>query len=390
MTRQNMQSTLFFAVFIVLFIVVALLLRPFLSVILWSSILYVIINPAFRRLSGADAALKAGRQPSRLRKGLAAGSLSVLSAILIVVPLGFLAYLMIRQTSEIINDIISYVSKRPDFFTSSLMAPLAERIKEVTNGAVDLASVDIKQELISLLQSNRNSLGALSLAFVKNLGSFTLAIAFIMFTLYFFFTDGPYLLDLFIKAIPIRVDYMRHFVDRFRDTTRQLIMGNLLVSLIQGCIAFLIFAVFRVEGALLLAALVSACSFIPMIGAGAVWFPVSLSYIFLRSLPGGIALFLISAVGISLLDNFYRPILVGGPIKIHPLPIFFSIVGGIALFGINGIILGPLCLALFFTALDIFRGQMPGVSAEAGTRERAGERPKEGGKAGEGEGGERA
>jgi predicted PurR-regulated permease PerM len=176
-----------------------------------------------------------------------------------------------------------------------------------------------------------------------------------IFSLYFFFIDGRFLLRLFTKAIPIKGEYMERFINKFKETSRQLVRGNLTVACIQGLIAFTLFMIFHVKSALLLGVMTAVCSFIPMAGAGIIWLPVSVFYIIFQNPYMGILLLVLSAVGVSLLDNFYRPFLVGGPINIHPLPIFFSIVGGITIFGINGLIIGPLILALFFTALDIFR-----------------------------------
>ena len=136
--------------------------------------------------------------------------------------------------------------------------------------------------------------------------------------------------------------------------SKQLVVGYFLVALYQATAAFLLFTIFGVKGALVLAALTAVASFLPMVGASLVWLPVSLARILNGDLPGGIALLVLSAIFISTLDNFIRPILLRDRLNIHPLLIFFSILGGLEVFGFNGIILGPLILILFFTAAKLY------------------------------------
>jgi predicted PurR-regulated permease PerM len=353
--RQTIQNIVFFAVFILFFALVARLFFPFFTVILWAAILYILLNPLHVRLSGEQEAIKKGKQPRPVQRALSAGLLSVLAVLVLVTPLGILGIFLAGQTVGILGDILEFIDKAPAWISLHIPPVVMDTLVSMTDGALDPEHLDIRGGLVDFLQSNRKSLLGVSTSALKNIGSFALSLAFTTFTLYFFLMDGRFLLGLFVKAIPIKTEYMQILLQKFRESARQLVMGNLLVALIQGVVAFLLFTIFRIKGALLLGVLAAVCSFIPMVGAGAVWFPVSLYYILMRGTVPGIILLLLSALLISIADNFYRPILVGGPIKMHPLPIFFAIVGGVSLFGMNGLIIGPLILVMFFTVLDMFR-----------------------------------
>ena len=102
------------------------------------------------------------------------------------------------------------------------------------------------------------------------------------------------------------------------------------------------------------AALTAMASFIPMVGTALVWLPVSASKIMAGDITGGILFFVCSAALIWTLDNFIRPVLLHERLKIHPLLIFFAILGGLQVFKFNGLVLGPLILILFFTALELY------------------------------------
>jgi predicted PurR-regulated permease PerM len=127
-----------------------------------------------------------------------------------------------------------------------------------------------------------------------------------------------------------------------------------MVALIQATMAYIIFSIFQVKGALVLAALTFICVFIPMIGGGLVWLPLGIVKILSGNVIGGIAFLLVSGIFISLLDNFIRPMFLKDRIQLHPLIIFFAIMGGVSAFGFNGLILGPMVVILFLTVLDLF------------------------------------
>ncbi|GAB1481517.1 hypothetical protein MASR2M78_03320 [Treponema sp.] len=147
---------------------------------------------------------------------------------------------------------------------------------------------------------------------------------------------------------------MKELVAKFRDITRNLFLGYILVALIQAFVAYIIFLLFRVEGALAFAIVLLFCTFVPMIGAGAVWGPIGLYRILMGDVSGGFIFLVVSGIFISTLDNLLRPLFLRDRIKLHPLVIFFSILGGITTFGFNGLILGPMVVILFLTVLNLF------------------------------------
>jgi predicted PurR-regulated permease PerM len=192
-----------------------------------------------------------------------------------------------------------------------------------------------------------------------------------VFTLYFLFVDGRHLASMVIRSLPIERTYARMFLSRMRESGRQLIVGFFLVSLFQSAMMFILCLVFGVPRALVLASLTAVASFIPMAGTALVWMPLGLVMILGGTVAKGVLFMLAAAVLVSSLDNFIRPLLLGERLKIHPLLIFFSILGGLQIFGFNGLILGPLILIIFFSAVDLYdslEGNSPGDDAEAAKR----------------------
>lgn len=134
---------------------------------------------------------------------------------------------------------------------------------------------------------------------------------------------------------------------------RATVKGNLLVALIQGALGGLAFWFLGVSGALLWAVLMAALSLLPAIGAALVWLPVALYFLVTGALSQGLALSAYGVLVIGLVDNLLRPVLVGKDTRIPDYVVRITTVGGMAFFGINGFVLGPLIAAMFMSAWQI-------------------------------------
>ena len=144
---------------------------------------------------------------------------------------------------------------------------------------------------------------------------------------------------------------------KFTQITKHLFSGYILVALYQGTAAFIIMLIFRIEGALLFSVILMFCSFIPIFGAAIVWVPMGIVLCFTNSVLQGIIFLILCGFCVSFLDNFLRPFFLKDRINVHPLIIFFSILGGLKVFGINGLLLGPMVVIMFFTVLDLMANQ---------------------------------
>ena len=350
MDGKNVRRSIFLIFFLALFFLVARLYYPFLTILLWSALLYVLLLPLFNRITreGSERPMKG------FGRNLVAGSFSLLGVLIVIVPLAFLAFNMVRQVGDFARDAVRALENNPDILDLSPNGRLGGFIYRLSGGALNLSSVNLRGEIYRFIAGSSGRVIGFSGAIIKDAATFLIALAFIVFTLYFFFVDGGHLLSVVVNVIPIEHEYTRLFMRTLRDMSKQLVVGYFLVALYQATAAFLLFTIFGIKGALVLAALTAVASFLPMVGASLVWLPVSLARILNGDLTGGIALLALSAIFISTLDNFIRPILLRDRLNVHPLLIFFSILGGLEVFGFNGIILGPLILILFFTAAKLY------------------------------------
>jgi predicted PurR-regulated permease PerM len=347
---NRIQTAFFGGLFFLLLLLVGRILQPFFTVILWSVLLYILFSPLYNLLVGKLDPAK--RWHGAVRIGLA-GTFSVLSVVVILVPLGFIGAEMVRQLIMLVRSGLDFLkSAAPDY--RGYVDRIVALVHEYSFGSVDASADDIIKAAAGLLSGGADRVVSISTQLARNVGSFLLNIVFMVFTLFFIYADGAYLLRLVVKAVPIRTDYMSQLVAKFREITRNLVFGYILVAAVQALVAFVIFSLFGVDGALALAIILLFCSFIPMIGAGTVWLPLGLMRIVSGDLWGGIFFLAVCGVFISFLDNLLRPLFLKDRINLHPLVIFFSILGGVSVFGFNGLLLGPMIVILFLTVLDIF------------------------------------
>lgn len=349
--KKQIQSISIIALLALMILLMGRVFLPYFSVLLWSAVLYILVSPLYtqilRRMDPKKRLYEAKRH-------LLAGVFSVGTVFIMAAGVIFIGFQLIGQFRLFIDMVKGFLEANPRFFSDTdIGASIADLVAKVSMGNVDISSIDLKSEALSFLATYSDTIVGISRGLLVNLGSFALALAFICFALYFLYLDASYLAHVVIRAIPIAPKNTRRLLTKFSDVTKNLFQGFFLVAFYQAIAAFVIFSVFRLQGALLFSVMILFSSFIPMVGCAIVWLPLGLSVLLSSGTAAGVTFLALCAVFISFLDNFLRPLFLKDRIKVHPLLIFFSILGGLKVFGFNGIILGPLIIILFFTILDI-------------------------------------
>jgi predicted PurR-regulated permease PerM len=135
---------------------------------------------------------------------------------------------------------------------------------------------------------------------------------------------------------------------------RATIKGNVAVAAAQGIIGGLTFSLMGLQGSLLWGALMAFLSLLPAVGAALIWGPVAIYFLAVGAIGKSLGLIFVGVFVIGLVDNILRPLLVGKDTQMPDYVVLMSTIGGIALFGINGFVIGPVIAALFMAAWDLF------------------------------------
>ena len=217
-----------------------------------------------------------------------------------------------------------------------------------------LARFDLDQQFITdksveLLKAVTNFIVKNLSAFTENTILFLVEFAVMLYCLFYFLRDGAHLIDTISHYMPVDQRHINTFISEFLVTAKATLKFTFVIGGIQGLLGGLIFYITGIENPLVWGVLMVGLSIVPAIGSAIIWAPAGIIMLLLGHIWQGITILLFGAIVISLVDNLLRPILLGNDIQMHSLLIFLSTLGGIAVFGFSGFVLGPV-IASFFLA----------------------------------------
>jgi predicted PurR-regulated permease PerM len=317
--------------------------QPFLSAILWALLLAFLLFPLNRRL----------RARFKGRKGAAALALTAAAIAGIVVPAALLVVAFIDQGSQLLSKLSAmadqYKIARP---SDILQIPVIDRILHNIQEKVPVTTDQFQKWLVDLLRRTVQLLIAGSRGVFMGALDVVFGAVLTLFLLYFFIRDGDELAERAIRLLPADETLKRRLAAHLSSVTRAVVLGALLTALVQGALLGAAFGVSGLPSPVVFGVLAAVCSLIPFGGTALVWVPGAL----LLGAQGhwGRAVFLAvwGALVVSTADNILRPLLISGQARISTLAVFLGVLGGLAAFGMIGLFLGPVLIAL---ALELVR-----------------------------------
>jgi len=235
-------------------------------------------------------------------------------------------------------------------------------------GYVDIDPVAAQQFLSERLQALGGVLAASTLLVVGGAVGAVVQMILVVFTLFYMFRDGDRIRRALADTLPIERIQMHDIALRTRDVIAATIYGVLVISAIQGTLGTFIFSILGLPSPLLWGVVMFFLSMIPMAGAFLVWVPAAIylaitgAYIKAAILVGW------GVLVIGSIDNFLSPRLVGRRARLHELLIFFAVLGGLDVFGVLGVVLGPVVVAITLALIEMLRhAHRPPVEAEPAT-----------------------
>ena len=206
---------------------------------------------------------------------------------------------------------------------------------------------DLVQSLLGLITTSLSHI-------LSGSANFIVKTIISLFVLFYLLVDGDRILERVIFLIPMRKDYKEELFGRFLSVSRATLKGSGVVALVQGTVGGLAMMIAGVPHTVLWGFLIGISSLIPSIGTAIIWIPACI-YLFIQGkIAIGLGLLLFCAIILGNLDNVLRPMLVGKNTDLPDMLIFLSTIGGIGLFGISGIIIGPLIAALFVSLWQMY------------------------------------
>lgn len=316
---------------VILLILSFILLKPILLSMIVGMILAFIFTPVYKKLNQVVK-----------QKTLSTSLICGLLILLILIPLWFLAPIIVEQSLKIYlaAQQVDFVSALQNMFPTIFSSP--EFSQEVGNALHVFVSkiTNVLAEGFSDILINSPTIMMQSLV--------------VFFTFFFTLRDGEELLAYIRSLLPFSKDIEKQLFNKTKGITSSVIYGQIIIGVIQGLLMAIGFFIFRVPNATLLSVLAVLAGVLPIIGTALVWIPVA---IYLMVAGNGFEAVGVIIFGIisSNIDNFLRPIIVSKRTHISSSLVLVGMIGGLFSFGILGLILGPLILAYLLIFLEVYR-----------------------------------
>ena len=343
MNSPQLQRGVFLALLAVVTVAFLWVLMPFFGAVLWGVALAILFTPLYKRL------LK--QMPGR--HNAAALSTLTICLFIVILPLAMVGVSLVQEIVQVTQNIRSGQINFAAYFQQILNA-LPQWLLSIFD-RFNLGDMEAWQARISAGAAQGSQLIAgQALTIGQNTFDFVISFFVMLYLLYFLVRDGAGLSKMMREAVPLAKPHTHYLLNKFTTVIRATVKGNVAVAIAQGAIGGIAFWLLGVQGALLWAVLMAFLSLLPAVGAALIWGPVAIYYLATGHFwQGGILIF-IGVFVIGLVDNVLRPVLVGKDTQMPDYIVLMSTIGGMAIFGINGFVIGPVIAALFMAAWSLF------------------------------------
>ena len=330
--KEGFKQLVNYALIIGLFVIAFFIIKPIAFALIYGILLAYIFYPIYK------LALRLFRCPTLAALAVCTTSLTVLIIIIYLILGSLLSqvvdFYLTLQTINIVN--------------------ILEQVLPTIISNTDISSILANSVNISISKILANSATSLG-DFVLNLPSLILQFFVVLLVFFFGLRDGEKAFEYFQSLSHLRKETQNKFFTHFRNITRSVLIGEVIVGVVQGLVAGIGYFLFGVPNALLLTILTMVVSIIPIVGPWLVWVPVDI-YLFVNGSPNaGLGLLIYGLLLVNWIDAVIRPMIVSRNTEINTVIVLIGMIGGLQIFGILGLIIGPLTLAYVLLVAELYR-----------------------------------
>jgi predicted PurR-regulated permease PerM len=315
------------------------ILQPFMNVLLWAVVLAVVFAPIHQRICRRIA-----------NPAVAAGVSTLLVIVTILGPVTFITVAVINEARSVAAVLGAHEGPWIDP-GSPVFGPALRWLGQY----VDVTQLQSPEFVREKLQGWSAALAVGTVGLVGGVLAAIVQMVLVVFTLFYLFRDGRAISTALFDLVPLEERQMRGVVVRTREVIAGSVYGVVMISAIQGALGFFIFWALGLPSALLWGVVMFFLSMIPSAGAFLVWAPAAVYLAVSGAWVKAIALTVWGVLVVGSIDNVLSPRLVGKRTCMHELLIFFAVLGGIQVFGVLGVVLGPVVIAITQAIIEIVR-----------------------------------
>jgi len=346
-TTSRLTVVVSYGVLLLLIYLVFRISEPFLSALAWAAILVTFFYPMHKRLAKRFSSVQAS----------VISTLAV--TVLLIVPAILLTTLFVRQAISISRGVQHSIVEQHAPVIARSWSWIAHHVPGIDPNA------DIFDTLEQGIEKQAGYLAERIGTILKNIAAFIFDLFVMTFAMFYFFRDAGKILGAVRSIMPFDAEHQDAMIIQIQDLISASVITSLVVAAIQGALGGLGFALVGLPAPVFWGVLMGFFSLIPVVGSGLIFVPASL-WLGFTGHWGRAALLLVICAGVStVLDNVLRPLLLGGRTELSGLVVFISVVGGVNLFGMLGLVLGPILIAVAAGVLSVYResAESPPITA---------------------------
>jgi predicted PurR-regulated permease PerM len=342
-TSPRLENNAFLALLIAVSLAFAWILQPFFGAVFWGAVLAIVFMPVYAALS----------RRWKQRRTLAALATLSLVVLIVVLPLTLLSGMLLKEGAALYQRVQSGETNFARYF-EQVVAVLPAWAHDLLEhfGLTDFN--ELQTRITEALGRGGQAIATQVYSVGQNALDLVVGFFVMLYLAFFLLRDGASLVRRIRACVPLDPGHRQHLAAKFITVIRATVKGNILVAAVQGALGGLAFWFLGIKGALLWSVVMGFLSLLPAIGAGLIWLPVALYFLVTGAIWQGVTLIVYGVLVIGLVDNVLRPILVGKDTQMPDYLVLISTIGGMAVFGINGFVIGPVIAAMFMAVWDLF------------------------------------
>jgi predicted PurR-regulated permease PerM len=333
MRPPKLQIINFSVFLLVVALLVLMVFLPFLKLVALGGVLAILFFPIYEKFLS-----KAKKEP------LAAILTILLALLIIMIPLYLVGNLLF-------NEIASLYGRYKESGIVIEKSQIVEKLPLAIQSGADVILVNIGEKISNLASGAFSTITGM----LSNLANFFLSFFLVLFSLYYFLRDSGKIRKFYTSVFPISTQHESALAAKLEGAINGVVKGSFLVALAQGAVATVGFLIFGVPNAFLWGAFTVIAALVPTVGTSLALIPAVLYLLITGHMGAAIGMGIWGAAAVGTIDNFISPKLISSRMRLHPLLVLLSVLGGLKMFGIFGFLLGPILVAVFVALLDIYR-----------------------------------
>lgn len=339
-SQKILGTALFYGIIALLAYLVYVVFEPFLVALAWAVVLVVVSYPFYERL--------------RQRWGPNSAALAVTTAVtlILIVPTIFVMFAFVREAFSAAQSIQTRVEAGRFAWVGAFWTHLQQRFP-------NLVPQNLNVLIHRYAERGAAYLGERLEVALRHGLEFVFDVFVTILAMFYLYRDGHGMVARLRQILPFDEDRRERLVHETRELIYATVTSTLVAAAVHGALGGMAFAIAGIHAAVFWGVMMGFFSLVPVVGSALIWLPLSISLMLGGHMGKGVFLIIFCSLIVGLVDNIVRPWLISGRAEMSGLIIFISILGGIAVFGLLGVVLGPIVVALAANILDLYGPTAP-------------------------------